>query len=627
MADDLTAQLNLGLAHQAAKRWAEAERVFREIAERWPRDPRGPQLLGECYLTQGRPREAEAAGRESLSRAPDFGPGHFVLGTAHLSNNLPSAAEPHLRRAVELLPNSYGPLVNFGLCLKALRRDREALSYYQQALRLVPNDVGLMVNIGLALNGCYKYRDAEGWFVRALKLDPDHVLALSGLGVALRETQRQEEAIARYERGIQLDPACDAYRGLCDALWDLGRVKEAERVARAACSHRPGDAEARSRLGRALVAIGDFPGAEAAFEEALQIDPYHAQTLTELARLRGRRLPDERRAAMDQALGRANSADALAGLHLAIAHVEDARGNFALAADHLRQGNAWSKKAWESIGRPYDPKVFSVQLDELLAAFTLARFQQTAGFGDPTEQPVFVFGMQRSGTTLVEQILASHPRVLGVGESGIVSRSLLRLPSVLRLNLGSTECIGRLTRDAIQDSARWYLSKLCERLSGPADRIVDKTPNNYLFLGWLHILFPRARFIHCRRDLRDVALSCWMTHFSMLRWANDLDHIVSQIRDYQKAMKYWRQNLPAPILDVDYERMIADQEGESRRLIEWLGLEWDPACLNYYETKRPIQTSSVTQVRKPIYTGSTGRWRHYVDTLRPVIEELGLGFD
>jgi hypothetical protein len=235
--------------------------------------------------------------------------------------------------------------------------------------------------------------------------------------------------------------------------------------------------------------------------------------------------------------------------------------------------------------------------------------------------------MQRSGTSLVEQILASHPRVFGIGEQRIVSQSLLRLESVMGLGLDPIDCVQNLTPEAARDSAAWCLERIKCLVKRPADRIVDKTPNNYLFLGWLHLIFPKARFVHCRRDLRDVALSLWMTHFSNIRWANDIDHIVNQIRDYRKVVEHWRQVLPAPILDVDYEVLVANQERESRRLIDWIGLEWDPACLEFHQTKRPVRTASVTQVRRPMYTRSIGRWRHYTGELRPLLEELGLGFD
>jgi hypothetical protein len=141
------------------------------------------------------------------------------------------------------------------------------------------------------------------------------------------------------------------------------------------------------------------------------------------------------------------------------------------------------------------------------------------------------------------------------------------------------------------------------------------------------VMFPNARFIHCRRDLRDVALSCWMNNFREINWANDIGHIAQRIREYQRIMAHWSAVLPTPVLEMNYEMMIADQESESRRLIAWLGLEWDPACLAFHRTKRPVRTASVAQVRQPIYSRSVGRWRHYRDTLRPLIEEIGLGLD
>jgi tetratricopeptide (TPR) repeat protein len=625
--DKLESQLSLGLAFQAAKRWPDAEHTFRYIAERWSNAPYGPQALGDCWQAQGKVREAIAAYQEALRRRPDAGGVHLVLGTLLLTTEAVPAAEPHLRRAVELLPKSIAAMINFGSCLRNLKREREALEYYYRALPLAPHDLILKVNIGLALLGCGKYHEAEGVFAEVLKSKPEDVSALCGMGVALRETQRPDEAIPLYQHALRIDPASDAYRGLADALWDVSNVDEAERVLRVACDRHPRDAEARSRLATILIAKGDFEAATAMLRQALEFEPHHPQALTELARLMGRDLPPETRTAMDEATRRPASPAALSGLHFAIAHVEDARDNFALAAEHLRQANSLAKTHWSSLGKAYDSEATSGKLRDAIAIFGPPCFERTAGFGDPTDQLVFVVGMQRSGTSLVEQILASHPRVFGVGEQRTVSQSLLRLPAVMGLELDAIECVGRITREAVQDSARWCLQELRKCASRPAERIVDKTPNNYLFLGWLHMLFPNARFIHCKRDLRDVALSCWMTHFSSIHWSNDLGNIASQILDYRAVMQHWKERLPAPILEVEYEKLVGEQESESRRLIEWIGLEWDPACLDFYQTRRAVRTASVTQVRKPIYTRSIGRWRHYVDSLRPLIEDLGLGFD
>ena len=144
---------------------------------------------------------------------------------------------------------------------------------------------------------------------------------------------------------------------------------------------------------------------------------------------------------------------------------------------------------------------------------------------------------------------------------------------------------------------------------------MDKLPDNYLYLGLLAGLFPRAKFIHCRRDLRDVAVSCWMTHFGEICWANDQQDIASRFRGYQRMMAHWREVLPAPLLDMDYEETVADLEGVARRLVAWCGLAWEPTCLNFQEAKRPVRTASAVQVRQPLYGTSVARWRHYEDAL------------
>jgi hypothetical protein len=177
---------------------------------------------------------------------------------------------------------------------------------------------------------------------------------------------------------------------------------------------------------------------------------------------------------------------------------------------------------------------------------------------------------------------------------------------------------------AIREAANWHLARLAE-LNPMADRVVDKMPDNYQLLGWIVTLFPHARIIHTRRDLRDVALSCWMTNFSQIRWANDLNHLAERIQNYQRLMAYWREILPGRFLEIDYEELVADLKGVSRRLIEWIELDWDPACLNFHRTERLVRTASVTQVREPIYTRSVGRWRHYESALKPLFERLNEG--
>ena len=183
----------------------------------------------------------------------------------------------------------------------------------------------------------------------------------------------------------------------------------------------------------------------------------------------------------------------------------------------------------------------------------------------------------------------------------------------------------RVRGEELRVAARWHLNQLASIDGGKALRIVDKMPDNFSMLGWLALLFPRARFIHCRRDARDIALSCWITNFTEIRWANDLRQIAHRILQYRRMMDHWRKVLPVGVLEIDYESLVADQKGQSRRLIDWLGLEWDDRCLSFFKTERLVRTASVAQVRQPIYSQSIARWVHYEAMLAPLVQGLAAG--
>ena len=236
--------------------------------------------------------------------------------------------------------------------------------------------------------------------------------------------------------------------------------------------------------------------------------------------------------------------------------------------------------------------------------------------------PVFIFGLPRSGTTLVEQILASHSRVHGAGELRLARKALEDLPTVVGRDARPLGCVEHLDVAGIRRLAEEYDDRL--QALGGADvlRVVDKMPDNYLYLGLLAAMFPRAVFIHCRRDLRDVAVSCWMTDFRSIRWANDQEHIASRFRQYRRLMDHWLRVLPVPVHEIVYEQMIDDFEREARRLVGACGLEWEPACGRFHETARPVRTASVTQVREPLYRTSLARWKHYEASLADLFARL-----
>ena len=186
------------------------------------------------------------------------------------------------------------------------------------------------------------------------------------------------------------------------------------------------------------------------------------------------------------------------------------------------------------------------------------------------------------------------------------------------------EDLHQLDRETAHRLASRHLERL-RTLNPTALRIVDKMPENYLYLGLLASLFPRAKFIHCRRDLRDVAVSCWMTHFQNIRWANDEQHIASRFQAYQRIMDHWRKVLLVPLLEVDYEETVADLEGVARHLVAWCGLAWEPTCLDFHQAKRPVRTASVVQVRQPVFRTSVGRWKHYEHALATLLTAIPRG--
>jgi hypothetical protein len=306
-----------------------------------------------------------------------------------------------------------------------------------------------------------------------------------------------------------------------------------------------------------------------------------------------------------------------------LAQVLDARGEYAAAAECLEQANVLALEQRRKEGKHYRPEEHSALVDRIIAGFTPRLFDRLAGAGEDTRQPVFVFGMPRSGTTLVEQVLASHSRVHGAGELCLAHDVFVSIPELLGRPDEMLPCLEVLDAAAVRQLSRRHRDGLEAILrnsppdgaGSPRDRIVDKMPDNYLYVGLLALLFPRATFIHVRRDLRDVAVSCWMTSFRSIRWADDREHLAGRCRDYARLLEHWRTVLPVPVHEVVYEQLVDDFETEARRLLAACGLEWEPACGLFHQTVRPVRTASVTQVRQPLYRRALARWKHYEATL------------
>jgi tetratricopeptide (TPR) repeat protein len=576
--------------------------------------------LGAAFKTQGKLDDAIACFRRALELKPDSAEAHNNLGAALNDQGKPEEAVACYRRALALKPDYAEAHNNLGNAFKDAGKLDEAVACYRRALELKPHYAEAHNNLGNAFTDQVHLDEAAACYRQALELKPGFAEAHNNLGNALKGQEKLDEAVACYRRALELRPDfAEAHSNLGAALNEQGKLEEAVACCRRALELKPDYAEGHGNLGSALEQIGDLRGAEGCFRAALRHDARFAFAHYKLAGLLGRKLPEKDLAAQRQLLAETALTDAQRLLlHFCLAHVLDAQGEYAEAAEHLDQGNSLQLSEWRKRGQEYDPKAHDFLITRIITVSTPDFFERVRGFGLESELPVFVVGLPRSGTTLVEQILASHSQVFGAGEIKLTGNTMAALSGQ---GVDFIEGICQLNRPTIQRLASQHLEKL-RALNGTALRIVDKMPENYLYLGVLASLFPRAKLIHCRRDLRDVAVSCWMTHFREVRWANDQQHIASRFHEYQRIMEHWRKVLPVPLLEVDYEETVADLEAVARKLVAWCGLAWEPACLEFHQTNRSVRTASSVQVRQPVYRTSVERWKHYEHTLASLFVRL-----
>jgi tetratricopeptide (TPR) repeat protein len=618
--DSADTHYNLGIAFKEQGRIDDAVACWRRALELKPDFAETHNNLGNVLREQGKLEEAVACYRRALALQPDFATAHYNLGNVLGDQGKLDDAVISYRRVLELQSDFAAAHSNLGNILRDQGEFDQAIACWRRTLALKPDLAEAHYNLGVALKDQGKLDEAVACCRQAVELKPDFAEAHNNLGNVLRDQGRLDEAAVCCRRALDLKPGyAEAHNNLGNALKDQGKLHEAAACYRRALELDPALAKAHYNLGSALEQTGDFPGAEDSFRTALRHDSRLALAHYNLAELLRGKLGEQDLAAMRRLLEERDLPDAQRLLlRFGLAQVLDARGEYAEAAEHLARGNALQLSEWRKRGLEYDPQDYESFVTGMIATCTPDFFARVRGFGLESELPVFVVGLPRSGTTLIEQILASHSRVFGAGEIHLAADTMAALG---RQGIGPIDGLRQSDRETASRLASGHLEKL-RAFSPAAACIVDKMPENYVYLGLLATLFPRAKLIHCRRDLRDVAVSCWMTHFQEVRWANDPQHITLRFQQYQRIMEHWRKVLPVPLLEVDYEELVADPEGVARRLVEWCGLEWEPSCLEFHQAKRPVTTASAVQVRQPVFRTSVGRWKHYERALAPLLDRL-----
>jgi len=609
--------------------------------------------LAEVRRALGRYSEAVEAYTRVLAQRRDIADVHYGLGSALLELNRPREAAVPLEEALRLAPNDSEAHNNLGNALAALGQTEEAVKHYRAALRLEPHYLDAQLNLGIALISLERDSDAELAFRAVLDHDPCRVGATrelasllirngrAGEALALLRTLtaklegsadaaharaetlsqcgRHEEALEWYDRCVALSPDTSAYwNDFGRALAKLQRFEEALEPYGRAIALQPERPHFHFNRGVALQALGRFDAAIEAHETALSLQPSLTEahhSLSMIHRGRDRRSEIERLEALLADPGLTN--DQRVNGHFALGRLYDECGEVAKAFGSFQSAN--TLKAQQM---PFDPARFGDYVDRLNETYDLDFFAARTDHGNRSRRPIFIVGMPRSGTTLVEQILASHPDVHGGGELDDIRQMINRLPELIGGTKRYPACAEAIDRPLSRDLAGEYLDSL-ERLCPTAPHITDKMTGNYLRLGLIGQILPNATVVHCRRDPLDTCLSCYFQNFADgLAFSYDLRHLGYVYREHDRLMAHWHAVLPVPILELTYEALVKEPEAQVRRLLAFCGLPWSESCLDFHLNRREVQTASFWQVRQPLYTSSIGRSRAYADYLGPLQDGL-----
>ncbi|SDK75662.1 Tetratricopeptide repeat-containing protein [Mesorhizobium muleiense] len=506
-----------------------------------------------------------------------------------------------------------------GLLLHQTGRSAEGLDLLEQSVRLQPKNPDFLNNLGTVMRDLGRVGAAVDFFRGAVAIRPEQLAARDNLGSSLKQLGQFEGAEEIYRGTIGRNPFHVRARiGLAETLQEAGRLDEALAVFREALAIRPKDADLLHGLGVGLMEKGSLAEAAEHFRQALAVDPGMARAWLLLTQVKRQQERDAELAGMEAQHAKAPDGSlARMQLSFGLGKANDDLKDYGRAFDYFAEGNAIRR-----MGIDYDADKTRAEFETMKAVFDKAFFDNHRPSGIADDTPIFVVGMPRSGTTLVEQIIASHPQVYGAGELGILKTAVgKQFPPGMKGGFPSG--IADMPDKAFAEAGQAYLDLLHARYPG-FRHVTDKMPGNFLLVGFIHLMLPKAKIIHCARDAAATCLSIYKVHFrgDSHRYGYDLGELADFHNLYTDIMAHWRTVLPDVVHDVRYEDFVADQEGQTRALIAYLGLPWDDAVLSFHETDRPVRTASAAQVRQPMYQGSVDLWKRYGDRLKPLLDRL-----
>ena len=609
-------QLDALLDHYQNCRFDDAEALAKSLTEEFPAHQFGWKVLGAVFKNTNRVGESLGPLQKSVKLSPGDAEAHNNLGVTLKDLGRFNEAEDSFRAAVAFNSNYAEAYNNLGTTLRGQSRLVEAEASLNRAIALKSDYAEAYNNLANTLKEMGRLEDAEVRYKKALDIKPDFARAHNNLATTLKGLGRLEEAEESLRQAIALSPNfAQSYNNLGVVLRKLGRNTEAEVVLRHAISLEPGLPEAHSNLGGTLQELGSLKEAEASYKKALALKPDFAEVHRYLTTLKNYVSQDEHLSQMLELYAdRSLSQEDRCHICFALAKASDDLADFAAAFQYYAEGNALRKRF-----SGYE-KSTDVELFQRFEASHVGICAHSLQLQDITVDlvPIFVVGMPRSGTTLVEQIASSHSLVTGAGELPFVAKYGAKVVTMSPTKMG--------------ESLRHFREQYLEALRAHSDYntyVIDKMPLNFRFLGLIAAAFPEAKIIHVHRDPAAVCWANYVAYFlsDTLGYSSSLDDTLNYYRLYRNLMKYWQASLPGRIYDLSYESLTVNQEEETRKLIEYLDLTWEDICMSPQDNKRPVATASNLQVRKKVYQGSSERWKRYGPYLNGVLDHLSADKD
>jgi tetratricopeptide (TPR) repeat protein len=649
--DSLRAFYDTAMAHLRAGELEAAEQVARRAQAIYPRDPNITCLLGEISLRCRRPQEAQSWFGRTLKHFPGFPRALEGTGRALLEERRPVRAVSFLERAARAVPDRVNTHLVLARALSMAGQLPEAEAAFNRALSLDPERavvaraaeayrdgqaheaerllrehlkaspddpiaLRLLAQIGADAN---QARPAMRMLKRCVEIAPDFVLAWNDLANLYMQEERYEEALETAEHALALDPGLPHGKVIrANVLSRAQRHEEALAAYREALADSPGHAGALSGRGHVLKTIGRTDEAIEAFRECIHAHPTFGEAYWSLANLKTFSFDPEEVAIMERLIEDDELPDETrVNVLYSLGKHRENQGDYAGAFVAFERGAAMRREH-----EVYDPVQTQVVHDRIIEVITPEFLEAREGFGDPAPDPILIVGMPRSGSTLIEQILASHSQVEGTMELPDLARCIREINRAGKGKIQYPEALRHMNREDLTALGSRYLETTSRYRTGKA-YFIDKMPNNFAAIGLLHLILPNAKVIDARRHPLDSCLGTWkQLFFKGQAFTYDFFELGHYFLQYRRIMAHWHAVLPGKVLDVHYENVVGDLEGQVRRLLDHCGLPFEEGCLRFWETRRAVNTASSEQVRQPLYTKALNFWRNYEPQLEPLIDVL-----